>query len=66
MDDFKDMDIFEKETRLHEALGNCLDKFSLEYNLTYSQIIGVLEVTKQELIIEFMNSDTDEDEESED
>ena len=66
MDDFNEMSIFEKEARLHDEINLSIDRLTLEHNLTYIQVIGILEQIKQEVIMEFMAPDYDEDEESED
>ena len=62
MDDFKEMDIFEKECRLHDEIKLSIDRLTLEHNLTYVQVIGILEHVKQEVIMEFMCPADDEDE----
>ena len=65
MDDFKDMDIFEKEKRFHEELNDFVSRFSMEYDLTYPQILGVLSLLKRQIEDEFMYGDEEENEDRE-
>ena len=62
MDDFKEMDICEKELRLHEELMASLDHFMAEHDLTYPQILGVLTIVQQSLVREFLDYDNEGEE----
>jgi len=54
------MESYEKEEVLAEELHKIIDRFVQEYQITYSQVIGVLEVIKSELVHEgFLEEDDD-------
>jgi hypothetical protein len=66
MDNPEEMDIFEKENRLHDELMNTIERFTMEHNLTYAQILGMLTLVKHEMMLEFFAGDCNcEDEEDE-
>lgn len=44
------MDAVEKETNLYEALMGILIRHVQEYDMTHAQVLGVLELTKQNII----------------
>ena len=44
------MDGLEKEKRLYDELASLFERFTREYDMTYPQILGVIELIKAELI----------------
>ena len=52
-------------TAFKESLGAGVDRFSDEFDLTYSEMIGVVEETKFWLLLESVGLISDEDEEDE-
>jgi hypothetical protein len=46
------METYEKEEVFGDELHTLIDRFTKEYQVTYAQIIGILEVVKAELIYE--------------
>lgn len=61
-DNIEEMDIREKEEHVHNTIVNCIDNLTKEYNITYSQMLGILELIKANLIIECSECQEDEDE----
>lgn len=47
---------------LCEELGRLVDRFRIEYDLTYAEAIGAFELIKAELIAEAISDDEEEDE----
>jgi hypothetical protein len=62
-DDIEAMDIREKEEHVHNILTGCIDNITKEYNITYSQMIGILELIKAGLINE-CNYEEEDDEQN--
>jgi len=44
-------------TRLYETIMKTLDYFRKEYNLTYAEVIGVIEIIKHTVILETYEED---------
>ena len=61
-----EMDVREKEEHVHNILHNCIDNITKEYNVTYSQMLGVLELIKAELIAECQEYNEEDENESND
>ena len=60
----KEMDVREKEEHIHDILVNCIDNITKEYNVTYSQMLGILELIKAGLINECNDCEEEEDEQN--
>lgn len=61
-----EMDVREKEEHVHTILNTCIDNITKEYNITYSQMLGILELIKNELISECKDCDCEEEEDESD
>lgn len=62
MSEINNMEPFEKERIFGEELNLLIDRFCSEYQMTYVQVIGCLEVIKAEMVNEgFMDSDEDDE-----
>ena len=46
----------EKEKRMYEELATLLVRFTKEYDVTYPQVLGVVELIKADLIEQFKGS----------
>jgi|WetSurSiteA1Bulk_404760.scaffolds.fasta_scaffold06136_2 hypothetical protein len=60
---FKNLEPYEKEGFFAEELELMVNRFCKENNMTYAQIIGVLEIIKSNLIEEALNESDDEEDE---
>ena len=54
---------YEKEEMLFEELRSTLDRIIKENEITYCQIIGVIDCLKNQYINEFFNPEDDNDDE---
>lgn len=57
------MEPYEKEHVLYTEITNVIEHICMEYELTYCQILGVLEMVKDDYMMEFKileNEDFDE------
>lgn len=59
------MEPFEKEQILYDGLHDFINSFLLEHNLTYFQIIGMLDMIKNDFTEEFKNLTFEIEEEGE-
>jgi len=50
----------EQESALREELNKVIDRFRLEYEITYAQTFGVLDIIKYELLREAYDDDQNE------
>lgn len=68
-EDFK-MDAHDQSEMFYNELSALVDRFKEEFDMTYMQIIGVLEMYKMELFCEamsvMMTQDEDDDEDDDD
>ena len=61
-DNIEEMSIHEKEQHLYEAFMTCIEHYTKEYQITYSQMLGMIEIVKAELIEECREEREEEDE----